>query len=157
MQPALTRFADALQSIMITAWAGALWTLGFVVAPTLFTVLDDRVLAGRIAGTLFSFGAWIGLACGTGFVLLCLLRSGAGALRQVTVRIALLLLVLTLTGKFGLQPILAGLREQALSGEIAQALFRQRFGTWHAVSGVLHLFQSGLAVALVVFHRRAPR
>jgi len=151
------RFAEASQSVLVAAWAGSLWTLGFVVAPTLFAVLDDRALAGRIAGVLFSHGAWIGLACGAGFVLLRLSSAGSGAFRQATVRIALLMLVLTLASKFGVQPLLAGLREQALAGVIAEAVFRDRFGTWHAVSGSIHLVQALLAIALIVLHRNAPR
>ena len=42
--------ADALYAIAITLWIGGLWTIGYIVAPTLFYTLSDRVLAGALAG-----------------------------------------------------------------------------------------------------------
>jgi len=48
------RFAEHLYSIVITLWVGALWAIGYLAAPTLFHVLDDRALAGKVAGQLFT-------------------------------------------------------------------------------------------------------
>ena len=52
-----------LRILVATLWAGSLWTIGFVVAPTLFATLSDRVLAGNIAGSLFRVEAWLSIAC----------------------------------------------------------------------------------------------
>ena len=57
------RFAEALQSIAATLWVGAMWGIGYIVAPLLFSRLGDRALAGLIAGKLFSLIAWVGIAC----------------------------------------------------------------------------------------------
>jgi hypothetical protein len=43
-------------------WAGSLWTICGVVAPTLFATLDDRRLAGDLAGRFFEIAAWLGVA-----------------------------------------------------------------------------------------------
>ena len=47
--------------LLATVWCGSLWTIGYIVAPTLFAMLEDRQLAGSIAGRLFHAEAWIGL------------------------------------------------------------------------------------------------
>jgi hypothetical protein len=151
------KFGEGIYWVVVAVWAGSLWTIGLVVAPTLFAVLDDRALAGRIAGVLFSHGAWISIGCAAYFLLFRLVRFGGGAFRQAVVWVALLMLALTLVGRFGVQPILAGLREQALAKEIVESVFRERFGTWHGVSSVLYLLQSLLAIALVTLQRTGLR
>ena len=40
------RQAESLLLILVTLWAGALWTVGFVVAPALFKLIPDRAMAG---------------------------------------------------------------------------------------------------------------
>ncbi|MBC7778972.1 MAG: DUF4149 domain-containing protein [Proteobacteria bacterium] len=153
----MKRFTEALYWVAIAAWAGSLWTIGFVVAPTLFGTLDDRALAGRLAGVLFDRGAWIGIGCALYILSFRFVRFGSSAFRHAVVWITLAMLALILVGKFGVQPILAGLRDQALSREIAETVFRQRFGTWHGVSSVLYVVQSVLALALVTLQRSGSR
>ncbi|MGB5473694.1 MAG: DUF4149 domain-containing protein, partial [Gammaproteobacteria bacterium] len=53
-----------LERVLLTLWVGSLWVTGFMVAPVLFARLDDRALAGTLAGELFGLVAWLGLACG---------------------------------------------------------------------------------------------
>lgn len=153
----MKRLAEALHWLTIAAWAGSLWSVGLLVAPTLFSVLDDRALAGRVAGVLFNTVAWIGIGCAAWLLLFRLVRFGGGAFRQGFTWVVLLMLALVLVGKFGVQPILAGLREQALAKEIVESVFRERFGTWHGVSSVLYLLQCMLAVAMVLLQRTGLR
>ena len=142
--------ADALQSMAATLWVGGMWAIGFIVAPTLFSTLPERALAGLLAGKLFSLIAWIGIACALYLLLYRLLRNGAGALRQGLFWIVLLMLVLTLAGEFGVQPVLAALKEQALPKPVMESVLRDRFATWHGVAGGLYVIQSVLGVVLVV-------
>jgi hypothetical protein len=51
-----------LALILAGLWAGSLLTICFVVAPTLFASLNDRGLAGQLAGRFFRLETWIGLA-----------------------------------------------------------------------------------------------
>ncbi|MES2016126.1 MAG: DUF4149 domain-containing protein, partial [Pseudomonadota bacterium] len=53
--------ASKARLLLITLWAGSLWTIGYVVAPTLFATLHDRVLAGVIAGSMFTSQAWLSM------------------------------------------------------------------------------------------------
>lgn len=59
----MQRFADALYFIALTLWVGGLWAIGYLVAPTIFSTLTDRQLAGALAGKLFALIGWIGLGC----------------------------------------------------------------------------------------------
>jgi hypothetical protein len=142
--------ADALQSMTASLWVGGLWAIGFIVAPVLFATLPDRALAGLLAGKLFSLMAWTGMACALYLLLYRLLRDGMGALRQGVLWMVLLMLVLTLAGEFGVQPLLAALKEQALPKQVMESVLRDRFAAWHGVASVLYVIQSVLGAALVI-------
>jgi uncharacterized membrane protein len=153
----IRRLGEYLNLIALTLWVGGLWTIGFVVAPTLFRSLDSRAQAGAIAGELFSLMAYIGLACGGYLALYRLFRFGAGALRQLSFWIVLGMLLLVAASQFGVAPILAGLKEQALPKQVMESIFRDRFATWHGVSSGLYVIVSVLGAALVVAQGRSPR
>ncbi|HEX4986831.1 MAG TPA: DUF4149 domain-containing protein [Burkholderiales bacterium] len=146
--------ADSLQSIAVALWAGGMWIVGLVVAPYLFHTLTDRSQAGLLAGHLFSAIAWIGLGCGAYLLLYRLAVFGSHALRQLFFWALLLLIALDAAGQFGVQPILAGLRQQALPKEVMESLFRDRFAAWHGVASALYLVQCALGLVLVVQHGR---
>ena len=64
------------------------------------------------------------------------------------------MLALTLAGEFGVQPILASLKDQALPASVMESVFRDRFAAWHGVASVLYLIQSVLGMVLVWLHAR---
>ena len=68
-----------LRLLVATLWAGSLWTIGFIVAPTLFGTLSDRVLAGNIAGSMFRAEAWLSIACALVLLVAGLARDGRRA------------------------------------------------------------------------------
>lgn len=146
--------ADALQSIAVTLWVGGMWTIGYVVAPVLFARLPERTLAGFVAGKLFTLLAWIGIGCALYLIVYRIGRFGAGCLRQGFFWVTLLMLAVVLAGEFGVQPILAGLKTQALPRDVMESLFRDRFATWHGVASVLFVIQSALGLALVMLQGR---
>jgi Domain of unknown function (DUF4149) len=137
--------------LIATLWAGSLWAVGYLVAPTLFATLSDRVLAGTIAGSLFRVEAWLSLACGAALlVLLKMSSSAADKSRRRLVWIAAGMLVCTLVGYFGLQPFMAALREAAGPGGVMSSDARLQFGILHGVASAFYLVQSLLGVALVL-------
>ena len=146
----MSGIADALQSMTATLWVGGMWAIGFIVAPVLFATLPDRALAGLLAGKLFSLIAWTGIACALYLLVYRLARDGAGVLRQGLFWIVLLMLVLILAGEFGVQPLLAALKEQALPKQVMESVLRDRFATWHGVASGLYVIQSVLGAALVI-------
>ena len=149
------RFAEALQSIAATLWVGAMWGIGYIVAPVLFSRLGDRALAGLIAGKLFSLIAWVGIGCAIYLLLFRMVRSGTGVFRQGVFWIALLMLALVCAGEFGIQPVMAALKEEALPKQVMESVLRDRFAAWHGVSSVLYIIQSLLGAALVVLLGRS--
>lgn len=149
------RFADALQSILATLWVGGMWAIGYIVAPVLFSRLGDRALAGLIAGKLFSLIAWIGIASAVYLLVYRLVRNGSAVFRQGVFWIVLLMLALVCAGEFGIQPIMAALKEEALPKQVMESVLRDRFAAWHGVSSVLYIIQSLLGAAMVVLLGRS--
>ena len=139
--------------ILITLWVGALWTMGFV-APTLFHVLaDNKALAGNIAGELFKYIAYIGLFSGFYLIIQRISTLGASALKTSVFWVILIMLTITLVSHFGISPILASLKAEALhngASDVMQSVFASRFKTWHGISSIAYLIQSLLGVLLVI-------
>ena len=150
----MSRILAALQEIVLALWAGGLWTVGYLVAPLLFRVAPDRQIAGTLAGTLFTAMAFVGLGCAAYVLVYRLGRAGLGALRQGFFWVVVLMVILTVAGQFGVQPILAGLKEQALPREVMESVLRDRCIAWHGVASVLYVLQSLLAVAMVLLAAR---
>ena len=152
----MSRIAEGLQSLAVTLWVGALWSVGLMVAPTLFHFIQDRVLAGSIAGRLFTYTSLIGLGCGIYLLLFRLFRFGGTAFRHGFFWVTLAMVILAAIGQFAVQPILEGLRGQALPHQVMEGVLRDRFAAWHGVASVLYIIECGLGVALVWQQSRAP-
>jgi hypothetical protein len=141
------------RTLLVTLWAGSLWTIGYLVAPLLFASLPDRTLAGTIAGTLFRAEAWLSLACG--ILLLAIFRADTNLPSRATcLRIVIGMLLCVVIGYFGLQPFMAEIRAVAAqSGGVMDDAMRARFGLLHGLASVIYLLQSLLAVSLVTKSR----
>jgi hypothetical protein len=142
--------ADSLHWIAVTLWIGALWAIGYVAAPLLFITLEDRALAGMLAGKMFDVVAYIGMGCGIYLLLFRLIRLGVMSFRQSFFWIVLAMLLLTLLGHFGVQPILEAVKHQALPREVAESVLQDRFTAWHGISSALYVLQSVLGLVLVL-------
>src|SRR5258706_11328927 len=149
--------AEGIYAVALTLWIGGLWAIGYIVAPTLFSTLADRALAGSLAGKLFTLIAYVGIGCAVYILLFRLVHFGGACFKHAIFWIVLTMLGLTLAGEFGVQPILATLKNQALPKEVMESVFRDRFAAWHGVASVLYLIVSGLGVLLVWLQRRGPR
>ncbi len=140
--------------LIATFWVGTLWAVGFVVAPTLFSTLSDRALAGTIAGSLFNIVAWLSIFCAA--ALLALLFQASRSEQNKPSRglfyLILGMVACTLIGYFGLQPHMAELRLVLHSitdaGVIADA--KKQFGILHGLSTGIYVLQSLLGAALIV-------
>ena len=136
--------------LIAVLWVGSLWTVGYLVAPTLFATLNDRVQAGTIAGSMFRVEAWLSIFCAV--VLIVLLRSWSSASRngrrmQVLV---LSMLAATLVSHFALQPLMASLREAAGPTGVMAPDVKMQFGILHGISSAVYLLESVLGVALLL-------
>jgi hypothetical protein len=137
--------------LLTVVWVGSLLTIGYAVAPVLFTSLD-RVSAGAVAALLFRIQGVVGVVCGILLLGLAnlLVRRGSGAYRRLRWLIAGML-VCVLVGYFALQPFMNAMREAALEAgtDVGHSVYAARFGILHGVSSVFYLIESLLGVALV--------
>lgn len=154
MQAFVRRLSESLYALAVTLWVGGLWAIGFMAAPALFASLKDRVLAGEVAGNLFGLIAWVGIACAAYSMAYLSLRRGKSVLRSGAFWLVLAMLVLTLVGHFGIQPILAQLKAQAWPNSVMESAVRSRFAAWHGVAGGLYVLQSLLGAVLVLLQGR---
>jgi hypothetical protein len=145
----MKRFWDGLAGTVLVLWVGGLWAIGYVAAPVLFASLDDRQLAGMLAGKMFAIGAWIGIAAAVFLLLYRVVREGGAALKTLFFWVVLVMLGLTLAGHFGIQPIMQSLKDQAMPLAVMQSVFADRFARWHGISSILYLIQSALGLLLV--------
>lgn len=141
-------FSPIVERILLTLWVGGLWTTGFVLAPVLFSGLEP-MLAGDIAGRLFSAVSWVGLACGSILLLLAAARARAAVWRDWRALVLVVMLLVVVFGEFGLaarmREIKLAVAHSAASGELWT-----EFRRLHAVSGTLFLVESVLGLSLVV-------
>lgn len=141
---------DKFSAIVMTLWVGALWAIGYIAAPVLFHSLpSDKMLAGNLAGALFTVVAYIGMVSAIFLMVSQLLKQHIDALKTASFWIVLAMLVLTMLSYFGINPIIAQLKAQALPHDVMQSVFASRFKTWHGVASIAYLIQSLLGLALV--------
>lgn len=143
------KVTDRLAAIAIAFWVGGLWAMG-AAAWILFGTLGDKQLAGMLAGKFFTFIAYVGMACGSYLLIFRLSRLGAAAMKQAFFWAALGMLLLTLAGHFGIQPILESLKAQAMPKAVMESIFRDRFQAWHGVSSIMYLLEGLLGFVLVL-------
>lgn len=153
----MRRFSEALYLIAITLWVGGLWAIGYIAAPVLFANLGDRQLAGLVAGKLFALIGWVGLGCAAYLLLFVHLRSGTGFFKSTVFWLVLLMGLLTVVSQFGIQPLMAQLKADALPREVMESVLRDRFAAWHGISSILYLLQSLLGLWLVAWSGRGLR
>lgn len=103
---------------------------------------------------MFAIMAYLGMACGGYLMVYLLLRRGWRAFKSGVFWILLAMLALTVAGHFGVQPILAQLKADALPRQVMEGALRDRFATWHGVSSALYLLQSLLGLWLVLWQER---
>ena len=129
------------ERILLTLWVGALWTIGYIVAPALFANLEDRALAGTLAGLMFELVAYIGIVCGALLLVFNQLRRSERR-RNWRAAVLLLMLLLVCVGQFVLAPAIGELR-------VAEVTDSRAFANLHAAASVLYLINSLLGLALV--------
>jgi hypothetical protein len=144
-----------MRLLLLTFWVGGIWTIGYVVAPALFSTLADPAQAGAVAGALFRIEAWASLGCVAAMVLLVSLarRDLSHARHKACLLLLLGMLVCTLMGYFTLAPMMASLREAAGPGGVMASEVKTQFAILHGLSAVLYLVKSVFGAVLVFKNR----
>ena len=140
---------NAAERILLTLWVGVLWGIGYLAVPVLFNELTDRMLAGALAGRMFTLVAYLGLGVGVALAAGELVRSRYRPQWRFWVLIAMLLLVAV--GQFWLQPMMAALKMGGLAEGSVRAA---EFARLHGISAGLYLATSLAGLALVAYGGR---
>jgi len=138
----LDNVLSAGERVLVTFWVGGMWVIGFVVAPTLFAWLDDRALAGTIAGSLFTTMSYAGIFCGAALLALNWFRCRERPLTGWRTLVIAGMLVLIVIGEFVLAPMISELRTAGLVDD-------PRFGLLHGTAAGIYVINSMLGLALV--------
>jgi hypothetical protein len=145
---------DKVALILLTLWVGSLWAIGGIAAPVLFYQIHDTQLAGQLAGEMFKLLAYFGLFAGVVLLLHSLMKQGGRAFKQGYIWLIIIMLLLTVAMHFGIAPILAQLKQDALPADVMNSVFANRFERWHGVSSAAFMLQSLLGLWAVL---KAPR
>jgi hypothetical protein len=142
--------ATRARLLVAALWAGSLWTIGYVVAPTLFLSLHDKVQAGTIVGFLLRSEAWLAVACAVILYVLVKWSSIEPARKRTLSLVIVGMLACALVIYVGLQPVMANLREAAGAAGLKGTPEGRQFGILHGVSQLVYLVESVLAGVLLV-------
>jgi len=144
------RAAGALARVLVALWAGGMWTVGYIAAPALFAMLDDRMLAGNIAGRLFTVIAWTGMGTAVYLLAFMAVRRGRAILRDKLFWVVVAMLACVAVGYLGIQAEMAALKAGVGSLDVMESAAREKFAMLHGVSSAVYLVQSMLAAWLAV-------
>jgi hypothetical protein len=126
----LSRITRAFR-VLLVLWAGSLWSLALMVAPTLFHAQHDRELAGLLAGRLFSIEAYLSLATAA----IALLLPGRSKFRWGYAAAGLLAIV-----EWAVGPRMAQAHLHGLAWGLG-------FGAWHGIAALLY---GGACIAAIL-------
>ena len=152
--PDHSSYASAQRLFMVlgSLWVGSLLTVGYLVAPTIFSQSLDRQAAGMIAGAIFRVEAYVSLVFSVALLVFANLLVNRGLNQFRFIRWVLLgMLACTLCATFIFIPWLEMIRDQALQQGMPVMLSSSAtlFSRLHGVSSILFLCQSLLGLILV--------
>ena len=142
-----------LTPVVVTLWVGSLWMTSFS-ASILFDTIADRQLAGHVAGRLFTTVSYIGMASGLYLLAQYFFENKIAGLKSSYFFVVFLMLLLVLIGHYGIQPLLAQMKVDALPADVMSSGYASRFAAWHGVAGVIYLVECLLGVVLVLKSQR---
>ncbi len=141
------------------AWVGSLFTVGYLVVPTIFNSLQDRQVAGMIAAAIFQAEAYFSVLVCVALLLLvnALIKRNVTNYRSIRWVILVLLLISAVTC-FGLIPYMDALRQEALllGVPVKASPYASLFGRLHGISSGLFLIQSLMGLWMVWRLTRHP-
>lgn len=140
------------ERVLLTLWVGGMWAIGYMVVPTLFHMLDDRQLAGMLAGQMFKIIHIVGLLCAILLLISLAYHQSAALLKQWRSWVLSLALALIAVGLFVMQPQMQDLKAQGLIAGSEQA---KQFAKMHGISSVMYMVTSVCGLVLVAAGLRA--
>ena len=144
--------AQRLFILIAGLWVGSLLTVGYLVAPAIFSTMTDRQAAGMVAGSIFRIEAYLSLIVCIGLMVLSNLLVNRGLHQFRLIRwILLAMLLCSVAAAFIFIPWMNALRDNALAQGMPVMVSPSAtlFGRLHGVSSILFMLQSALGIFLV--------
>lgn len=144
--------AQRLFILIAGLWVGSLLTVGYLVAPAIFSTMTDRQAAGMVAGSIFRIEAYLSLIVCIGLMVLSNLLVNRGLNQFRLIRwILLAMLLCSVAAAFIFIPWMNTLRDNALAQGMPVMISPSAtlFGRLHGVSSILFMLQSLLGIFLV--------
>jgi hypothetical protein len=144
--------AQRLFILVAGLWVGSLLTVGYLVAPAIFSTMTDRQAAGMVAVSIFKLEAYLSLTVCICLMVLANLLVNRGLYQFRTIRwILLAMLLCSIAAAFILIPWMNALRDDALVQGMPVMLSPSAtlFGRLHGASSILFMLQSALGIFLV--------
>lgn len=147
----MKRLVSSPPAIALTAWVGGLWSVGYLAVPILFRAQPDKQLAGMLAGEMLNAVGYVGLVCGVILLLqnICC-NKPEKFWQQKNFWVISVMLIFSLIIQFGLSPVMANLKVQALPLDVMHSTFADQFKILHGISSILYLLESLLGLYLVI-------
>ena len=144
--------AQRLFTLVAGLWVGSLLTVGYLVAPAVFSTMTDRQAAGMVAGTIFRIEAYLSLIICIALMVLANLLVTRGLNQYRLIRWVLLaMLFCSIAAVFVFIPWMNSLRDLALAQGMPVMLSPSAdlFGKMHGASSIFFMVQSLLGLFLV--------
>lgn len=133
-------------------WVGSLLTVGYLVAPAIFSTMTDRQAAGMVAGSIFRLEAYLSMIVCIGLMVLANLLVNRSLHQFKIIRWLLLaMLFCSVAAAFVFIPWMNAIRDNALAQGMPVMLSPSAilFGRLHGASSILFTIQSVLGIFLV--------
>jgi hypothetical protein len=133
-------------------WVGSILTVGYLVAPAIFSTMTDRQVAGMVAGSIFRLEAYLSMIVCIGLMVLANLLVNRSLHQFKIIRWLLLaMLFCSVAAAFVFIPWMNALRDNALAQGMPVMLSPSAilFGRLHGASSILFMIQSVLGIFLV--------
>ncbi len=131
-----------LKRLVLTVWLGIIWSVGYLAVPMLFESLDDRALAGLVAGKLFAAVAWISLAAGPIMALLIMATGQRSRRRSLKLMSVLLVMASMVSVHWFFAPMMEAAR-------LSDGTPGESFLMIHGASSLVYLLGSLLGLVLL--------
>jgi hypothetical protein len=144
--------AQRLFILVAGLWVGSLLTVGYLVAPAIFSTMTDRQAAGMVAGNIFKLEAYLSLIVCICLMVLANLLVNRGLHQFRSIRwILLAMLLCSIAAAFIFIPWMNALRDDALVQGMPVMLSPSAtlFSRLHGASSILFMLQSALGIFLV--------
>ena len=147
------RMLPNLRLLLAALWAGSIWGVSYLAAPSAFAVLDSTQ-AGSVVGTMLTREAWLAIVLALLLWVLVARSADLDTRRKRWLNWTVAgMLVCSLIVYLGLQPVMAAIREAAGPAGVRASPQWGTFMALHGVSQLLYLIESVLGGVLVVKSR----